>query len=321
MLVPRSRRLVAAGLALLALVTPLAPAAGQPAPAPAPAPVPAPAGDASAELAPEAALTQKIAVWRIDSLGLDAELVGRLDTLFRMELDRLAAHPLPSRRDLERVIAAAPALGSCTGDDRCLSAIGKKLGVEVIVAGTVAAMGDSYILNIKAVDVAGAKQIRRIATDPLRGSPDELIDAIRVAAYRLLAPDQLHGSIVVLSDLIGAEVLVDGQRIGMTPLPGPIARLSLGDHTLRVEAHGYQPFEDKVAVRFQKASRVTVRLASALASAPTGPATVIRTRRRPWYSSPWVYLGVGVVAAAAGVAIGRDVGQPTVVNCAGGGCQ
>ncbi len=299
-------------------MAPFAPAAGQPVPAP--TPTPAPAGDA-ADLAPEAALTQKIAVWRIDSLGLDAELVGRLDTLFRMELGRLAASPLPGRRDLERAIAAEPALGACTGDDRCLAAIGKRLGVEVIVAGTVASMGDSYILNIKVVDVAGARQIRRIATDPLRGSPDELIDAIRVAAYRLLAPDQLHGSIVVLSDLIGAAVMVDGQRIGMTPLPGPIARLPLGDHTLRVEAHGYRPFEDTIAVRFQKASRVTVRLASVLPAAPIGPAVVIRSRRRPWYSAPWVYVGVGVVAVAAGVAIGRELGQPTVVSCANGGCQ
>ena len=285
-----------------------------------PAPTPTPAGDAAAEVAPEAALTQKIAVWRIDALGLDAELVGRLDTLFRMELDRLAAAPLPGRRDLDRVIASDPGLGACTGEDRCLAAIGKRLGVEVIVAGTVAAMGDSYILNIKAVDVAGATQIRRIATEPLRGSPDELIDAIRVAAYRLLAPSQLHGSIVVLSDLIGAAVSVDGQRLGMTPLPAPIAKLALGDHQLRVEAKGYEPFEDTVLVRFQKASRVTVRLASAAATTTTGATPVIRDRRRPWYSSPWVYLGVGVVAIGAGVLIGRELGAPTVVRCTDGGC-
>lgn len=287
----------------------------------------APAGDVAPEVTPEAALTQRIAVWRIDALGLDAELVARLDTLFRMELDRLAARPLPGRRELDRAVAGEPALAACTGEDRCLAAIGKRLGVEVIVAGTVAAMGDSYILNIKAVDVAAGTQLRRIATEPLRGSPDELIDAIRVAAYRLLAPDQLHGSIVVLSDLVGAAVSVDGARVGMTPLPAPIGKLALGEHTLRVEARGYQPFEDTIVVRFQKASRVTVRLAAAPEVAPAGDGLAAsgprarRERRKPWYSSPWVYVGVGVVAAGAGVLIGRELGEPDVVDCSTGACK
>jgi hypothetical protein len=306
-------------VALLAAAAHVAPAAAQPMPAPAPAPTPP--ADADADAAPEAALTQRIAVWRIDALGLDAELVARLDTLFRMELDRLAARPLPNRRELDKAIAGDPGLASCTGEDRCLAAIGKRLGVEVIVAGTVAALGDSYILNIKAVDVAAGTQLRRIATEPLRGSPDELIDAIRVAAYRLLAPDQLHGSIVVLSDLVGAAVSVDGARVGMTPLPAPIAKLALGEHTLRVEAKGHEPFEDVVLVRFQKASRVTVRLAAAAPVAAVGAAAVVRARRRPWYSSPWVYLGVGVVAVGAGVLIGRELGEPDVVRCDTGACQ
>jgi hypothetical protein len=310
-------------LAAVAHVAAVAPVAAQPAPAPAPAPAAAPTGDAATEAAPEAALTQRIAVWRIDALGLDAERVARLDTLFRMELDRLASRPLPTRRDLDKAVAGDPALASCTGEDRCLAAIGKRLGVEVIVAGTVAAMGDSYILNIKAVDVASGSQLRRIATEPLRGSPDELIDAIRVAAYRLLAPDQLHGAIVVLSDLVGAAVLVDGERIGMTPLPAPIAKLGLGEHTLRVEAKGYEPFEDTIVVRFQKASRVTVRLAAAatLSSTAGAGATLVRARRRPWYSSPWVYLGVGAVAVGAGVLIGRELGEPDVVRCDSGACR
>lgn len=292
------------------------PAVGQPTP-PAPAPAPPP----SLDVVPEAALTKRIAVWRIDSLGLDAALVAQLDTLFRMELDRLAATPLPGRRELDKAVAGEPALASCTGEDRCLAAIGKKLGVEVIVAGTVAAMGDSYILNIKAVDVASASQLRRIATEPLRGSPDELIEAIRVAAYRLLAPDQLHGAIVVLSDLVGAAVTIDDRRVGMTPLPAPITRLALGPHRLRVEAAGYEPFEDEVEVRFQKASRVTVRLASV---APVAAATTVAgpgPRRRPWYSSRWVYLGVGVAAVGAGLLIGRELGEPTVVRCTEESCK
>lgn len=289
---------------------------------PAPAPKPAPKGDVAGDEGPgpEEALTQRIAVWRIDALGMPPELVARLETLFRMELDRLATRPLPTRLQIDKAIGAG-SLASCSGDDRCVADIGKRVGVDVMVAGSVAALGDSYILNIKAVDVQTAKQIRRIATDPLRGSPDELIEAIRVAAYRLLAPDQLHGSVVVLTDLVGADVALDGKSVGKTPLATPIAKLPLGTHTLRVEAAGYVPFEDKVEVRFQKSSRVVVRLVTR--DAPSGLGGPVPTRDvnaeepRHWYTSPWMYVAVGAGAILVGGIVGHELGKQTVIDCTG----
>ena len=312
----RSARLLALVVALvvtLPAITPARRSTAQPAPPP---------GGLADEVLPEQALTQRLAVWRIDALGIDAELVGRLEALFRMELDRLATAPLPTRRDVDKAVAGQRELAGCGGDDRCLSAIGKRLGVDVMVTGSVAAMGDNYVMNIKAVDVARGTQIRRIATDPLRGSPDELIEAIRVAAYRLLAPEQLYGSVVVLTDLLGATVELDGKPAGMTPLAGPITKLPLGEHRLRVSAKGYTPFEDQITVRFQKASRVVVRLTVAPDQVGALPSTrVVERRPTPWYSSTWAYVGAGVLAVAAGVAIGYAATRPTVVDCAEVSCK
>lgn len=260
----------------------------------------------------EAAINERIGVWRIDALGIDAELVARLETLFRMELDRLAAKPLPTRREVDRVVDST--LRQCTGEDKCLAAIGKKIGVDVMVSGSVGELGDNYILNIKAVDVAKATQIRKIQSDPLKGSPDELIEGIRVAAYKLLAPEQLHGSIIVLSDLVGATVKLDGAQVGKTPLPGPIAQQSLGKHTLRVEAKGYQPFEDQVDVRFQKSTRVEVRLIDKID--PNAPIVEVKRHRVPWYSRWYVIAGIGAVAITAGYFIGRELAtvEPTPIQ-------
>src|SRR6478735_6084443 len=104
--------------------------------------------------APEAALNQKIAVWRFDALGIEPELVARLETLFRNELGRLSKNPLPSRRDIERSVTADQQ--QCTGDEKCLSTVGKKLGVDIVITGTVGSVGTDYVLNIKAVDTATA---------------------------------------------------------------------------------------------------------------------------------------------------------------------
>jgi hypothetical protein len=297
----------------------------QPVPAPAPAPVeggaePDVAADAVATaVGPEQALTQKIAVLSLDALGMDEERVARLEALFRMELDRLASEPLPTRRDIDKAIASKKDLRNCSGDDKCVAAIGKQLGVEIVVTGSVGALGDSYVVNIKAVDVATAKQLRRIATDPLRGSPDELIEAVRVAAYRLLAPEQLKGSITVLTDLVGATVSVDGAPTGSTPLPGPISKLELGKHQLRVAADGYVPFEEEVDVRFQKSTRVVVRLAAEEPAGGIGVDPITRIVEHdaptPWYSSTWFYVGVGVAAVVIGGVAGYAMGKDDVIDC------
>lgn len=257
-------------------------------------------------------LSQKIAVWRFDALGIDGELVGRLETLFRKELDRLVKTPLPTRAAIEKVITGAER--ECTGEEKCLAAIGKRLGVEVVVSGTVGSLGDSYILHIKAVETATAKQLQKITSEPLRGSPDELIDGVRVAAYRLLAPQHIHGAIQVQGDLVGAAVELDGKAIGKLPLPnqGMMSKQKLGPHKLRVSAPGYAPFEETVDVRFQKISQVVVRLLPSQVIA-NGPGGVVE--RRPFYSRTWFIVTAGVAAVIVGAFVGNMIGR---VECRDG---
>jgi hypothetical protein len=261
---------------------------------------------------PEAALEMKIAVWRFDALGIDAELVARLETLFRMELARLSKVPLPSRRDIDRAVTSDQQ--NCTGEERCLASIGKRLGVDVVVTGTVGAMGDSYVLNIKAVEVGSAKQIERISSDPLRGQPDELIDGVRVAAYRLLAPKQLHGSLQVQTDIVGADVQLDDKPLGKTPLPsqGLVTKLALGKHKLRVQAPGYDPFDDEITVNFQKVTQVNVRLIASKDVIGTGKFQ--RVERKPIYTRTWFIIGAVVGIVAIGARVGRSVGKVQCID-------
>src|SRR5262249_9254650 len=147
-------------------------------------------------------------------------------------------------------------------------------------------------LNIKVVDVGTAKS-QQITSDPLKGSPDELIEGVRVAAYKLLAPEQIHGAVQIQSDLVGAEGELDGKPFGQTPLlnQGVLSKLPLGKPQLRVAASGYDPFEKEVEVHFQKVSPVLVRL---LPSEVIGTGKVVRVEKKPFYTKTWFIVGVGV---------------------------
>jgi hypothetical protein len=270
---------------------------------------------AHAQPGPEELIDKKIAVWRFDALGIDNEIVQRLETLFRMELDRLDKVPQPSRRDIERTVTEAEQ--NCTGGEKCLQAIGKRLQVDFMVTGTVGSLGDNFVLYIKVVEVATAKS-QKIQSDPLRGQPDELIEGVRVAAYRLLAPQQLHGSLQIQTDLVGAEVTLDDKPIGKTPLAnnGVIAKLALGKHKLRVQAKGYDPFDSDVDVHFQKVSPVVVRLLQSGDASGTGR-TIVH-ERSPIYTKPWFIGAVAVGAIGLAVLIGSQAGKVPVCTFTNG---
>jgi TolB-like protein len=254
---------------------------------------------------PELSLDKRIAVWRFDALGIDPEIVAKLETMFREELARLDKKPLASRREIESKVTASEQ--NCTGEEKCLQSIGKRLGVDFVVTGTVGSLGENYILTIKAVEVSTGKS-SKFQGDPLRGTPDELIEGVRVAAYKLLAPDQLHGAIKIESDLIGAQVSLDDQPIGKTPLAsqGVIGKLALGKHKLHVDAKGYDAWDNDIEVHFQKVSPVLVHL---LPSEMIGTGKTIRLVRSPVYSRPWFLAAVGISAIALSAYIGWRVGQ------------
>jgi hypothetical protein len=264
--------------------------------------------------AEDEAPARRVALIGLDSLGIDAEQVARLETLFRVEIERLSGAPLPSRRQIQRALAR-PEHRGCGFEARCMVSVGRALGVDVVVAGNVAALGDASVVNIKAIAVADGAEMARVASEPLRGNRDDLIARVRVAAYQLLAPERMRGAIAVLVDLDGAEVRIDGERVGLTPLPGPVGGLTPGPHRLEVSARDFAPETRAVAVEFEKTTRVVVSLTGE-APRPFAPRPAPEA---PFYRSRWFWtaVGVGVAAAALGAIIGSRLGGAEVVMCPG----
>jgi hypothetical protein len=260
-------------------------------------------------------------MFRIDPLGLDAETVARLEALLRAELERIVGSGLPTTREVVKATANDPRLANCTGEPECLSAIGRALGAGQIVTGNVGGIGDSYVINLKIVESKGARELRRVS-QPLHGDPDELIEAIRVAAYGLVAPEKVKGSLAVLADARGARIFLDGRPIGATPVAGAISGLPVGEHSLRIALDGYADFLKPVTIRFQKVTQVMVHMEEL----PGAEAAALRERAdRPepvhFWGRWWFYAVVGVAAVGLGAAIGYWVTSPNEVACGTAGCK
>ena len=282
--------------------------------------------DAQAAATPVVPPGQRIVLFRLESLGMPPEIVARLEALLRVELDRLLERPMPSRAEVERAIAKDAVLRNCAGETDCLLGVGKKLGTDMVIAGNVGGLGDSYVVNLKLVDVASATEKNRIKV-PLEGSPDALIEAVRVALVNLVSPESVRGNLAVLVNVKGAKVYVDGRLAGTTPLPSNlIANLDARPeekngkrqnlHQLRISAEGYIDYiKPDIEVRFQKTTEVVVRLQERVVALPGGELPPIRKQRKPFYTRWWFYTAVGVGAVLVGYVVGRALVKDNTVDC------
>ena len=105
------------------------------------------------------------------------------------------------------------------------------------------------------------------------------------------------------------------------PCPAPFTNSPWANTNSRSRPRGYVPFERTVEVRFQKSTRVVVRLASnqSESSKPVTTVGAPTVRKRPapnrWYSSRWFYIGVGVTAAVLGGMVGYQLARNQEINC------
>jgi len=149
---------------------------------------------------------------------------------------------------------------------------------------------------------------------------DELDPGMRATTDSLTNELQnLTGSLLVEVNEPGAEIQVDGELIGKSPLPEPI-RLSVGNHRVDVTLEGYTSMSVQVnlASREEKTEKVALRRAQpepapapppATAPGPPRPVTplvdpVAEAPGTGVRTGAWVATGAGLALVAAGTATG-----------------
>ena len=119
------------------------------------------------------------------------------------------------------------------------------------------------------------------------------------------------GLIVVVVDVAGAAVSVDGESVGTTPISEPISA-QVGPHTVAVEASGYVPATREVTVVAGSVVRVEIQLEPApVAEGPETP-TPVATTDDGGVDQLWFWLtGSAAVACGVSAAITGGMGSAT----------
>lgn len=172
----------------------------------------------------------------------------------------------------------------------CMQKIATQTGATHIVRAVIEVVDRDYAVKIALYDAEGAKVVTVSDGCEICGVVDVggLIET-QAATMRTKLDALASGpaSISIKSVPDGAEVTLDGEPFGITPLDKPIIP---GDHVIRVSKEGYIAVQEKRT--FVEGARET--LDYELEKVPN------RLPKRPW---GWASLGVGIAAVGGGVAM------------------
>jgi hypothetical protein len=86
-----------------------------------------------------------------------------------------------------------------------------------------------------------------------------LIVGLILPARSFAGPPAKNGLLLIESSTAGAEIFVDGEKIGVVPLSGPWP-LPLGEHTIKVVKPGFAPLIDVVTIKKKAPTKVEAEL-------------------------------------------------------------
>lgn len=209
--------------------------------------------------------SRKVAITDLSGLGLESKLVRAFERYLETSVGTIDGVSTISSIDVEIALQDPrnEAIRRCDGGSRarvqCAADLGAVLGADTVIYGTIGAIGDSYSVNLRAVDVASRRESAKHSAT-IAGSRDKLIPEVRLAAFKLVAPDKILGTLEVDIDVPGVLVEIDGKELGTTPLADPLVQLPPGAHVVVLRRPGFDEFQQEFDIKAFETARLQLEL-------------------------------------------------------------
>jgi hypothetical protein len=200
-------------------------------------------------------------------------------------------------------------------DNACLAEVGAALDAARIVNGTLDAVGNIYLLSLSEIDARTLEPSGRVQEEVPKDEA-KLLDATRRLAVDLMKKSGATlassggtfvgnaGSIEIVSDPNGAQILVSNNVLGTTPTK--IDNVAPGRHLVRLTRNDYESVEVEVPVHPGGVTKVNAELRIVRSLAEKN----IEIRNTRWREADqnntifgWSKVAFGAVGIGAGLAV------------------
>lgn len=183
----------------------------------------------------------------------------------------------------------------------CLIKIMNERGSDLLGAGTVQEDDDGELV-IELVVLAQGEGVVRSIVEPVVG--EDIPFAMDKIVRKAFVPRTLAGSLIVIGEPAGAEILVDGKIAGTLPLDGPLLGIVEGFHTITLRKDGYKELSKPARIRFRETTELELVLTPGGEKPPPTREEQERLLTGVHLWGPAVVGGVGGALAAGGVVVG-----------------
>ncbi|MFC2170516.1 CsgG/HfaB family protein [Calditrichota bacterium] len=206
---------------------------------------------------------------------LDLEITGGvpdsyqrpLSDRLRKELIKTGRFSVVERNNMENILEEQGLqLSDCTSDE-CAIEVGKLLGVERMIAGSLAKVGQTHTINLRMVSVETGKIIKAESVDcqcsidiVLTSSMQQIAEMM--AGIKRISRDKIdieYGSLCIKSSIINGIVKINDQT-NETSFPALFDSLVAGDYRIEVIAPDHDSFVDSVSIQPDKKTTITADL-------------------------------------------------------------
>lgn len=206
----------------------------------------------------------RVAVLEIGALGLSSAMQKNLELLLRNSITTIGGFKVIPPIDIQMALQEPKnkAVANCGGGPTCAVKTGKLVRADKVVFGTITSLGQNFALNLRLMDVSTGKEVAR-EQSTISGNRDLLIPELRLAAYRLVAPDRIRGSLLIEIDVEGVEIEIDGVKVGVTPLDKPVEDLKPGSHVVVLKRPGFSQFQKEFVIKPFQTAKLKLELGKA----------------------------------------------------------
>ncbi|MCX5868558.1 MAG: PEGA domain-containing protein [Proteobacteria bacterium] len=213
-----------------------------------------------------------------------------LSESLREQLLKTDRFRIVDRKNMEPILKEQSIqISDCTSEE-CVVKLGRLLGVEKMVFGSIGRLGDNYVIAIQLVNVETG-ETEKMASRRSKGPVGELITpiieiALEIAGGRrfeptaqLARPGKVEtGSLEVKTNPPGSSIYLDASSVGVSPVKVP--GIPVGNHSLTITRDGYSIISKGVIIEKDKAARVDEILIEQtgnlkVTSTPVQPARVL----------------------------------------------
>ncbi len=182
-----------------------------------------------------------LAVLEFEGAGISESEVIALSNRLRTNMTQLGVYQVIERGQMQQILQEQDfQLTGCTTDE-CAVEIGQLLGAQLMLAGSIGKVGNTWTVEMRVIDVETGAVMRSASYDT-RGEIDQVLtEGMGAAAKRIAeatAPIEL-GQLSIISNPTGASIywINEEKDLGEAPVE---LNLSGGEHTFRLTKPEYK---------------------------------------------------------------------------------